>query len=205
MDLGDRGNGTNLTTSNKGKGNPDVGQEQNPGKVQAGTLSTNLGALSTNLFTITLSESEQTLPESGGTSGFGEDFNTRLARAGGKGGDIQISLIWNTTDDLDLHCIEPGGQEIFYSNKQSSSGGELDVDMNAGGGSTTEPIENIYWPRGEAPTGIYKVYVKYFKRNSSTRVISYKVAINYKGTVENYRGQVQMVGKKNLIRQFSVN
>ena len=166
-------------------------EESDPGELMAESLST-------NLFTITLSESDT-------TGGFGGDFDGRLARAGGKSGDVQISLIWDTSDDLDLHCIDPNGEEIYFSDKRSSSGGELDVDMNAGETYSTEPVENIYWPRGRAPAGSYKVYVTFYNRNSSTRVISYKVAINYKGTVEKHQGQARIVGNKMLIGQFRVD
>lgn len=154
--------------------------------------------MSTNLFTITLSESDT-------TGGFGGDFDGRLARAGGKSGDVQISLIWDTTDDLDLHCIDPNGEEIYFSEKRSSSGGELDVDMNAGGGTSTEPVENIYWPLGRAPAGSYKVYVNLYARTPGARTISFKVAINYKGTVEKHQGQARTVGEKILISQFRVD
>ena len=154
--------------------------------------------MSTNLFTITLSESDT-------TGGFGGDFDGRLALAGGKSGDVQISLIWDTIDDLDLHCIDPNGEEIYFSNERSSSGGELDVDMNAGGRTSTEPVENIYWPRGRAPAGSYKVSVNFYARTSGARTISFKVAINYKGTVEKHQGQARIEGRKILIGQFRVD
>ena len=155
-------------------------------------------SLSTNLFTITLSESDT-------TGGFGGEFDGRLALAGGKSGDVQISLIWDTIDDLDLHCIDPNGEEIYFSNERSSSGGELDVDMNAGVRMSTEPVENIYWPRGRAPAGSYKVYVDFYARKSGARTISFKVAINYKGTVEKHQGQARIEGRKILIGQFRVD
>jgi ribosomal protein S27E len=62
------------------------------------------------------------------------EFAQRLEKAGAKSGDVQITLIWFNVNDLDLHCIEPGGGEIYFGRRRSRSGGELDVDMNAAGG-----------------------------------------------------------------------
>lgn len=54
----------------------------------------------------------------------------RVREAGGKEGEIQISLSWNNRNDLDLHVVDPKGEEIYFRHKKSNSGGELDVDMN---------------------------------------------------------------------------
>ena len=79
-------------------------------------------------------------------------------------GDIQITLKWDGINDLDLHVIEPSGERIFFQNKNTSSGGHLEVDANAGCGSVMDnPVENIYWPSGRAPEGRYEVLVHYFK------------------------------------------
>ncbi|MCS7047282.1 MAG: hypothetical protein NZO58_13065, partial [Gemmataceae bacterium] len=59
------------------------------------------------------------------------EFAQRLNQAGGKSGDVQLTLIWYNGNDLDLHCVEPSGEEIFFARRRSRSGGELDVDMNA--------------------------------------------------------------------------
>src|SRR4051812_33577627 len=60
------------------------------------------------------------------------EFQERLKEAKAKTGDIQISLIWNDTNDLDLHCIDPDGFEVYWRAPTSRSGGELDVDRNRG-------------------------------------------------------------------------
>jgi hypothetical protein len=79
-------------------------------------------------------------------------------------GDVQVTLNWHDINDLDLHVIDPTGEEIYYGNRMSSSGGMLDVDANAGcGGTTTSPRENIFWPTGSAPTGKYTVSVELFE------------------------------------------
>ena len=94
----------------------------------------------------------------------------RLRDAGAKGGDIQISLFWENFNDLDLHCIDPKGEEIFFSNRISSrTHGELDVDRNASEPYTNKPVENIYWPVGGAPPGLYRVSVVHFANHGGRR------------------------------------
>ena len=90
------------------------------------------------------------------------DFTRRLQREGGASGEIRISLLWNNTNDLDLHVTPPSGEEISFSHKKSKCGGVLDVDMNVSGNSKT-PIENVFWAHGSAPRGRYKVRVKQYK------------------------------------------
>lgn len=96
----------------------------------------------------------------------------RLGEASAKGGDIQISLSWNNYNDLDLHCIDPKGVEISFRNTISiATHGELDVDRNARAPFTRTPVENIYWPEGGAPPGLYQVFVVYFApRNGNAAV-----------------------------------
>lgn len=76
-------------------------------------------------------------------------------------GDIAFRLLWEGESDLDLHVIDPAGEELFFGHRQSSSGGRLDVDCNAGpGGFCAQPIENVYWPLGTAPAGRYRAWVR---------------------------------------------
>ena len=75
-------------------------------------------------------------------------------------GDVQATLTWTSGDDLDLHVIDPSGEEIYYNNPTSASGGQLDVDRIPGcAGDGSENVENIFWPTGESPSGFYKVWV----------------------------------------------
>lgn len=79
-------------------------------------------------------------------------------------GDVQVTLIWDSVNDLDLWVTDPAGEIIYYGQKHSASNGELDVDANAGCSQmTASPVENIYWPTGSAPEGTYKISVQYFK------------------------------------------
>jgi hypothetical protein len=77
-------------------------------------------------------------------------------------GDVQISVTWNSDADVDLHVVEPNGTEIYYASPRSSTGGELDLDSNAGCSGDNTRAENIRWPSGRAPTGQYIVRVDYW-------------------------------------------
>ncbi len=76
-------------------------------------------------------------------------------------GDVAFRLLWEGQSDLDLHVLDPGDQHIFFGSRTSASGGILDVDCNGGTGRLcTRPIENVYWPEGAAPDGLYRFWVR---------------------------------------------
>lgn len=132
-----------------------------------------------------------------------KEFSQRLELAGAKSGDVQITLIWSNVNDLDLHCIEPGGALIFFASRKSPSGGELDVDMNAGGARTNRPVENIYWPKGQAPEGKYKVYVHHFANHGGLDPTGYKVNVLVGGRRQEFVGNI-VRNQKRLICEFTV-
>ncbi len=125
-------------------------------------------------------------------------FSRRLGDAGAKGGDIQISLMWNNLNDLDLHCVDPFGTEINYQNKHSAaSGGTLDVDANYLSSNCTEkPVENIYWPTGGAPAGDYKISVVYFKQQCEADMTKFSVRVVVQGKATIYPWYVRYTGLK---------
>ncbi len=86
-------------------------------------------------------------------------------------GDVRITLIWGSMDDLDLHVLDPSGFRIHAYDPTSPSGGQLDRDDNATErdpafrcSSDPEPggVENVFWPTGTAPTGTYTVEIYSF-------------------------------------------
>ena len=78
-------------------------------------------------------------------------------------GDVQLTLTWSSTADLDLAVTEPDGTAISYQDTgPTSTGGELDVDSNVGC-ADDGAVENIFWPSGDAPTGSYTVTVTGFQ------------------------------------------
>lgn len=112
-----------------------------------------------------------------------------LDAAGARTGDIQISLSWRNRNDLDLYCIDPNGEQLYFVQKKASkSSGWLDVDANVDS-PTDRPVENIFWPYDEAPRGRYTVKVKHYKRREDDLTpfqVSVKVGTRrteYEGTV----------------------
>lgn len=105
---------------------------------------------------------------SGGEIGAYATQQVRFLRVGS--GDIQISVAWSDTSDVDLHVIDPNGEEISFSHKTSASGGTLDLDGNAACAKNTLPDgtsafvsnENVVWPTGSAPSGTYRVILDYW-------------------------------------------
>lgn len=117
-----------------------------------------------------------------------DSIKERVKAAGGNvTGDVRVSLSWFNHDDLDIHVIEPNGCEIYYGRKGSRhTGGNLDVDMNAGGGETREPVENIVWPKLNRMTkGKYKVFVNNFSKRES-KDVGFEVEMEYYGNVLNF-------------------
>lgn len=96
--------------------------------------------------------------------GGGEDASTERSAEPALGtGDVQVTLRWFSTADLDLSVIDPSGEMTNFSRPASTNGGTLDADSNRGCASPTgSPVENIYWPAGTALDGEYVVTVSYF-------------------------------------------
>lgn len=103
--------------------------------------------------------------------GLADSIKKKVKAAGGKvDGELRISLEWSNYDDLDLHVVEPHHTHIYYAARRSPlTGGALDVDMNAGEGTTRTPVENvIYTDKDRILPGSYTVYVHNFHRREST-------------------------------------
>jgi uncharacterized protein YfaP (DUF2135 family) len=119
-------------------------------------------------------------------------------------GDVQVTLQWDNTADLDLHVVDPNGEEIYYSHNRSASGGELDVDANAGcGGSLSSPVENVFWPYGEAPLGRYRVFVVYYKECDNEGATAWRVRTKVGGSIRSFSGIVTSPGERDVVTAFT--
>lgn len=79
------------------------------------------------------------------------DVKKNVKSAGGRvDGVLRFSIQWNDTsepsrNDLDAHCIEPNGEEIFYRHKVARDNGNLDIDI-IHPTPNVPAVENITWP-----------------------------------------------------------
>lgn len=69
---------------------------------------------------------------------------------------MRIVMSWDVDEtDIDLHVLEPGGEEAFYGHRRTSSGGFVSEDVTTGYG----PEEYL---RKTSEKGVYKVMANYF-------------------------------------------
>jgi uncharacterized protein YfaP (DUF2135 family) len=74
-------------------------------------------------------------------------------------GQIQITAAWQSGSDIDLHVVDPNGEEVSYRNTTVSSGGTLDHDSNPACNPRPPTTENVYWP-SSPPRGQYQARVE---------------------------------------------
>ena len=124
----------------------------------------------------------------------------------GESGDLRINLQWYCKTDLDLHVIDPCGNEIYFSKRKATCQGGtgiLDLDANALIGTTSRPQENIYWLK--PASGTYTVKVVCFKwREKSQNPISYNISIVDKNGRVDKRGTISK-GQSITVCKHTVN
>ena len=120
-------------------------------------------------------------------------------------GSVQVLLEWHNYNDLDLICVDPNGDAVWYRNKKVPSGGMLEIDMNAGSQYSSSPIENIYWPQSGAPKGTYNVGVLYYKRHDTQYATSdFKVTVRCGNSERLYQGTAQTQSETLKICEFTL-
>ncbi len=128
-----------------------------------------------------------------------DDLENALDLVDAGSGEITVSMLWDSDDDLDLHMYTPDGSEISYSNREAG-GGTLDVDANVGGRTMDNPVENIYFE--SADTGTYTIFIRdYSDRSDGTT--NYIVRVTAGGESQTFRGTIDGSGSEVEIITFN--
>ncbi len=140
----------------------------------------------------------------------GYPCRSATAAAAGKGtttvvhtGDVQVTLTWHAHADIDLYVEDPNGDVVWYGNTQISSGGQLDRDNMCSNFEMGRP-ENIFWEKGKAPAGLYKVRVNYYADCGDAGPVRWTVRTVVGGNVKTYTGVLNEVGDTQEVTTFEI-
>lgn len=111
--------------------------------------------------------------------GVGRDAVTVFGQVPAK--DVKILLTWDTDGtDIDLHVVEPTGNETYFGNRNSPIGATLDQDVTTGYGPETYTLAN-------AVEGSYQVRAKYYSDNGMPQTFVRVDVILFEGTAREER------------------
>ena len=116
--------------------------------------------------------------------------------------DLVITMMWNTDrTDVDLHVVEPSGEQCNYQHRKTKSGGQLTEDVTEGFGP------EMYVLR-KAPHGKYAAKVHYFGSDSNRTSTRTKVYLtiyeDFSTDLERVTHHVVTLGDRDETRQVAV-
>lgn len=112
--------------------------------------------------------------------------------------DVRVVLNWDTDNsDMDLHVIDPRGEECFYSHARTELGGRISADVTGGYG----PEEFLL---KRAVPGTYKVRANYFGTRQQSVIGATTVVLELylrygSGKVENKSVILRLTGSSRLV------
>ena len=120
------------------------------------------------------------------------DMRQNVKAAGGNvDGVLRFSIMWNEeqndNSDLDAHCIEPDGNEIYYGHCRkpnfSECSGQLDVDITHPSDQMPgrPSVENVTWvDMSRMKPGVYRFFVNQFSNRGSK---GFKAEVEFDGEI----------------------
>jgi uncharacterized membrane protein YjgN (DUF898 family) len=114
--------------------------------------------------------------------------------------DIWSELTWEGLGDIDLHLLQPDGEECWYSNRITRTGATLDYDNTEKDGP-----EHITLPN--AAPGTYRVTVVYFAaRVAPPRKVPWMVTLSLRNDAfrRTYSGVLEYAGEAETVAEFNL-
>lgn len=131
-------------------------------------------------------------------------IDRQRAEAGGREGDVTVTLVWRDRTDLDLSVRCAGGETVDFR-KMQACGGEFEGDLDANKCTSgrfaprgidgreclgyserpvTNPVENIFFSRSKMPRGRFEVLVTHFAAHSDSlgKKIPFEVQVRMRST-----------------------
>jgi hypothetical protein len=109
--------------------------------------------------------------------------------------DIWTELSWDGEGDIDLHLLQPDGEECFYQHKTTEKGAVLDADNTLRDGP-----EHITMT--QAIPGEYTISVVYF-RALQPRAVPWQVTLRLRnGSLKEFHGLLHTVDEKQTVTTF---
>ncbi|MDP3275835.1 MAG: MopE-related protein [Deltaproteobacteria bacterium] len=107
-------------------------------------------------------------------------------------GQVQVTVAWQGTADIDLHVHDPSGEELYYGHRTTSAGGTLDRDANAACSQSPPSVENVYY--AQPPRGQYRARVHvYATCNDSSIPIVLSISVG--GQVHSFQQVLSQRGQ----------
>lgn len=130
----------------------------------------------------------------GNLSGKSEIKEAVKSKGGNVEGVLRASISWSELgngddSDLDIHCIEPNGNQIYFGEMRSRiTGGHLDIDIRQPSRQRSPEdkvvVENIYYPNlSKMIPGVYKFYCDQFANRRSKGFVG---EVEFNGNIYNY-------------------
>lgn len=96
---------------------------------------------------------------------------------------MQVTLTWNTQDDLNLQVREPTGESLFWDSRTTTSGGSFGLDVNGLCEVLAEPpaVETASWSPGSHAIGSYEILVYYRQSCSTAQPVDFTVQVTVDG------------------------
>jgi len=114
--------------------------------------------------------------------------------------DIWSELTWDGRGDIDLHLVQPDGEECWYAHRNTRAGATLDYDNTVKDGPEHITME-------KALPGTYQIKVKYFgTAGSPAREVAWNVTLRLRSGMfqQTYHGVLANVDDVQTVTSFSL-